>query len=143
MHQLTVQQLTRLAQFNEYEGQLLATVAGHDLLLHVLIYNAEDWQRFAQRSTILADIWMERSGSFEQLSTALPHQLQQLAATQYAVVGTIQAIDGEHVLLDTIMSLRIDLDLTPSLITAAASIQPGDCIRVVGTLKADLYGEER
>ncbi|HEU4326162.1 MAG TPA: hypothetical protein VFS21_23680 [Roseiflexaceae bacterium] len=134
-----IQQVRPLPQYNEYEALVDALVDGQPLCLHALIYRPDDWRRFAPGAAVPAALWLERDGPVERLAAAGPPALAQIEAARYEAIGTVRSVDGERLILDTTLPLSVDLDLPPQQAAHAPPLRPGDPLRVVGVMKADLY----
>ncbi len=137
--QIHIQQIRPLPQYNEYESLVDALVDDQPLCLHALIYRPDDWRRFAPGVVVPAALWLERDGPAERLTTVQPPALVQIEAARYEAIGTVRSVDGERLILDTTLPLPVDLDLPAQRAAHAPPLCPGDPLRVVGVMKADLY----
>jgi hypothetical protein len=134
-HTLRVRQVVRWTQFNEYEGVIHGDLDGIPVTCYVLVPTT-DWDSYRPGTAVEVDAWVERTGGVETLPPGSQATLTQVDGAVYEVAGMITQQDGEQVNVDSILPVRIDLDLRARC--QPPRLRTGDVIRVRGILKVDL-----
>jgi hypothetical protein len=135
---LTIQKLTPWSDYNDYEGEIEGVFHQQQICCYVFMASGEDWQTYAPNDQITIDLWLERSGTITLVDFSIGAELCQISGSNYEVTGTIQSIAAEEIWLNSVFSMRIDLDLTPAVESLITNLAVGDQIRIVGILKAEI-----
>jgi len=141
-HSLIINNVMPLVQYNEYEGYIEGVIQGRKVCCYVMIYDQADWNRFKPGVDAVVDIWLERSGPVEKIEDDRAPALIQKREALYIAVGVVQEINGEMVMIDSVLPLRIDLDVSLFSPHPIPALQVGDRVSVEGILKADLYPDD-
>jgi hypothetical protein len=140
-HALVVRNVVRWEDFNEYEGEVHGELDG-TLVEAYLLGSIDEWDNvFRPGAALDVDAWIERSGEFETLPAGSPAELKQVDGVVYEITGTVTAVDGEQLLVESALPMRVDLDLGHARANTHG-VNVGDTIRVRGMLKVDLPDEE-
>jgi hypothetical protein len=143
LHTLIIKKLVPWSDYNEYEGEIEGVLDKHDVCCYVLMSSEEEWQTYTSGDNITVGLWLERNGSVTLMKPPTSMALRQVAGVNYEVTGTVTSILEETVLLDSVLPLRVDLDISPDTQHLIPEIHLGDQICVAGILKVDLNpGEE-
>lgn len=135
---MTIEKLTPWSEFNEYEGEIEGVLDGVPITTYVLLPSGRHWARYNPRDTVEVDAWLERTGPVVVEHESNGAAFEQIDGPKYRVRGVVKGIEGEDVLVDSALPIRIELDLSPKAREAMPEIRIGDRIAVDGTLKVDL-----
>ena len=135
---LTIRALRPWSEFNEYEGEIEGVLDGVPVTTYVVMPSAKHWSRYAADDEVDVDAWLERSGPVVVEDGSDGVAFDQLDGPKYRVRGVVKELDGEQVVLESVLPIRVDLDLGPHGRDAIPEVSVGDRISVDGTLKVDL-----
>jgi hypothetical protein len=140
LHNLIIRRLVPWSDFNEYEGEIEGLLDTHEVCCYVLMSSEEEWQAYSPGETKTVNFWLERNGSVTIMEPSNLMTLHQIEGVNYEVIGTVTYVSEETVLLNSVVPMRVDLDLDigADLLHEIPEIHVGDQIRVEGILKVDL-----
>ena len=138
LHTLTIKELTPWSDYNEYEGEIEGVLGGQDICCYVLMASEEEWQTYTSGDNVTVELWLERNGNITLVDSPTSKTLRQIVGVNYEVTGTVISILEETVLLDSVMPIRVDLDISPCTQSLIPEIHVGDQICVSGVLKVGL-----
>jgi hypothetical protein len=136
---LHVREVIRWTDLNEYEGQVHGELDGVPVTCYVLAAPVDQWTSYRPGATLDVDAWVERSGDIETLPDDSPPELTQVDGVIYDVTGVITEQTGDQLQVESILTIRVDLDLGAR--TEPCTLRIGQLIRARGILKVDLPDE--
>jgi hypothetical protein len=140
LHALHVREVIRWTELNEYEGEVHGVLDGMPASCYMLATPVELWDAFRPGATVRVDAWVEsmsgRSRDVRVLPEGSPAELTQVDGVMYDVVGVITQRDGELLHVESVMPIRVDLDVSAR--TELPELRAGDVVSVRGIMKIEL-----
>jgi hypothetical protein len=127
-------------EFNDAEGHLEGIIEGYEVWVKVFFRDENEWTLFPAGKKIIADVWIERRESLKILPQETLYGFSQNAGVNYLFTGKVIGIDGELLILESLIMITVDMEVGPEWVNKIAKeIKLGDIIMVEGVLKADIH----
>ena len=134
-----IKRVERWIELNEYEGLIYGCVDDMDVCAHALLLDPLDWEIVAPGRMIDADFWFERSGYVTRHEHPIERELREKGRAHYVLAGLVtERRTNEDIVVDSVFSLRIQLDPPRGQENHTYGLTTGDWVRIEGVLKFEL-----